>query len=292
MNCAIGDAAGAACEYADEMIPQVVQFDKYYKHPTHGLVPGTYTDDTQMSLALAELMLEDKEWTKDVIAEKFYKVFRRDQRDGYSRGFQIILNSSTNYRDMLMKLDGKSTKSGAAMRAAVIGLYPIEIEVITKSAAQARITHDSAVGIQSAMIASLVAHALYYKKVKIEELPRYINSKFHETLEYIDPKDNIRKRFDLPYNGKINSMGLYAPCAAITDLSTKRSNNATDLLRLIFERTGDTDTAGAIGMSLFACEFDEIVVPDELYYGLENSAYGREYLEKIDRELTKKFPRN
>jgi len=39
----------------------------YIEHPRHKQKPGTYTDDTQMSLALAELIVEGKSWTPETI---------------------------------------------------------------------------------------------------------------------------------------------------------------------------------------------------------------------------------
>ena len=51
------------------------------KHP---LLYKKYSDDTQMSLAIAELVIEEKDWTSQLIADKFVAVFKRDERFGYS----------------------------------------------------------------------------------------------------------------------------------------------------------------------------------------------------------------
>ena len=55
LELAIGDVYGAGFEYADtEMIRQHNNLSCYVKHPRHNIQPGSYTDDTQMSLAIAE----------------------------------------------------------------------------------------------------------------------------------------------------------------------------------------------------------------------------------------------
>lgn len=76
----IGDAYGAAFEYVPvAVVAEHNTVDGYRRHPTHtGIAPGDYTDDTQMTLALAELLVDGVEWTPVVVADKFVEVFRRD----------------------------------------------------------------------------------------------------------------------------------------------------------------------------------------------------------------------
>jgi ADP-ribosylglycohydrolase len=57
LELAIGDAYGAGFEYASEMM-KYNDLSRYVQHPRHlGTRPGMYTDDTQMSLAIAEMAL-------------------------------------------------------------------------------------------------------------------------------------------------------------------------------------------------------------------------------------------
>lgn len=292
--CAIGDALGAGCEYADEKIPEVLNFTGYIQHPTHtGLKPGMYTDDTQMSLALAELMIEEDTWDADKILKKFYLCYKRDPRDGYSRGFQKILDNSPHVEGLKQNLKGNSDKSGAAMRAAVVGLYKNEDDVFLRTVEQASVTHHSKIGISSALIVAYSAHALYYKKVafNFQSLMDYLKSKIGDLL-YID--EEIRYPLPLKAEEKIQSKGYWAPCAAITDMFeefAKNSNGCLKQVRKLISRGGDTDTACAIMMSLLACAKDKLYVTKELYEGLENGGYGRDYLINIDNQLRAKFPR-
>ena len=55
LEMAIGDAYGAGFEYAPaDFVKQNNTLTAYVKHPKHSLAPGSYTDDTQMSIANAE----------------------------------------------------------------------------------------------------------------------------------------------------------------------------------------------------------------------------------------------
>ena len=125
LELAIGDAYGAGFEYVDpEMIRQQNNLSRYVKYPGHNTQPGCYTDDTQMSLAIAEPIVSGEPWEPAVLADKFVEVFQRDPRKGYAAGFYHFLEQVRNGKQFLRDINPRSEKSGAAMRAAPIGIYP------------------------------------------------------------------------------------------------------------------------------------------------------------------------
>ncbi len=83
---AYADAYGAGFEYADEMIVNN-DLSRYVEHPRFRLNPSSYTDDTQMSIAIAEIIVAQAPWTVEVLADSFVKAFKRDEREGYARSF-------------------------------------------------------------------------------------------------------------------------------------------------------------------------------------------------------------
>ena len=79
LELAIGDAYGAGFEYVDrEMIRQHNNLSCYVKHPRHNIQPGSYTDDTQMSLAIAETIVSGEPWKPTVLVPGQAKSSRRD----------------------------------------------------------------------------------------------------------------------------------------------------------------------------------------------------------------------
>ena len=97
VELAIGDAYGSCFENTDmafvernndlhyEVHPRILK--KYPADAQPTLVPsGCYTDDTQMSIGIAEMMLDDEfDWfDKEAMADKFLEVFKRDERRGYT----------------------------------------------------------------------------------------------------------------------------------------------------------------------------------------------------------------
>lgn len=75
IEIAIGDAYGAGFEYVkDEVVRASNTLQGYIQHPRHGLQAGQYTDDTQMSLALAEALVEQSPWDAVSLAQRFVDV--------------------------------------------------------------------------------------------------------------------------------------------------------------------------------------------------------------------------
>jgi ADP-ribosylglycohydrolase len=90
LELAIGDAYGAGFEYVDaKMIHRQNDLSRYVKHPRHNIQPGSYTDDTQMSLAIAEAIVSGEPWEPGMLVRRFVEVFKRDPREGYAIGFYI-----------------------------------------------------------------------------------------------------------------------------------------------------------------------------------------------------------
>ena len=62
LELAVGDAYGAGFEYVNkQLITQFNNLGRYVKHPRHSTRPGNYTDDTQMTLAIAEAILSGED---------------------------------------------------------------------------------------------------------------------------------------------------------------------------------------------------------------------------------------
>src|SRR4051812_29384991 len=92
VEIAIGDAYGAGFEYApDRLVRERNDLSAYIQHPRHRLRPGCYTDDTQMSVAVAEAVVSDEPWTPELLARHFVTAFKRDPREGYASGFYHFL---------------------------------------------------------------------------------------------------------------------------------------------------------------------------------------------------------
>lgn len=301
---AVGDAYGACFEGCDKDFVDRNNDLLYTNHPRKlrkkpedyqpALVqPGCYTDDTQMALAVAEAMLDDNEpWTKESLADRFVEVFQRDERRGYTTYFLNVLLNSKSGAQMLSKIGGKSTKSGGLMRAGVLGMYSNIDDVISKAKIQSSVTHDSWMGLNSAVGAALMTHYFYHRLGPKENLCQWLKSTYFG--------DAIHE--DEPFEADGEIVKCWKPgqrvrchawdCLESAIYAIESHNTMSGVLQQCIAYTGDVDTVAAIAMGPASCS-DEIEqnLPVELTDNLENRTYGKSYLLELDRRLYEKFPR-
>jgi ADP-ribosylglycohydrolase len=271
---AIGDAYGGGFEYAPAaFVARHNTVEGYLQHPTHtGIAPGNYTDDTQMTLAVAELLADGGEWTPLALADRFVEVFHRDPRVGYAGGFHAFLQSVTSGREFLARIRPDSDKSGAAMRVAPVGLLPSVDEVRHHAALQARVTHDTPAGIASAEAAALAVHYCHHNLGPLNEVATWISAQ-------------LGADWTKPWQGKVGSKGAMSVRAALTALTN--ATTMRGLLRTCVAYTGDVDTVATIALAA-AARSSEVAddLPEPLYRDLENGTYGHDYLQDLNRRLT------
>lgn len=273
LELAIGDAYGAGFEYASENVEHLNDLSGYVKHPRHsGIRPGRYTDDTQMTLAIAEVIISGEAWTPLTLASQFVKVFQRDPREGYAGGFYDFLQKVRDGHQFLVEIRPDSDKSGAAMRATPIGIFPTIETVIEKCKVQAALTHNTPLGIAAACAAALTAHYFIYDLGEKRNLGIF--------LEKYVPEH----RWSEDYVGKVKSKGWMSVQAAVTAL--RRNDRLSRLLQDCISFRGDVDTVAtiALGAASTSQQYQKDL-PAILIDTLENGAYGRDYLIELDAKL-------
>jgi len=276
VELAIGDAFGAAFEYSPKSFIKKHNTGVYFsKHPRHNIPPGFYTDDTQMTLAIAEQIVSEDTWKPINLAARFVEVFHRDQRTGYAGRFYKFLKSVKTGKEFLDQIKPGSDKSGAAMRVTPIGLYSDIQEVLDKAEIQAKVTHDTPGGIASAKAAALLVHYCRFNLGPLDEAGAWIQGE-------------IDGAWHLPWEKKVKTKGYMAVRAAITAL--QRNTSLVELLKDCINFTGDVDTVATIALAAASTSIAyERDIPDSLTLALENRKYGRNYLLKLDLELGSYF---
>ncbi len=173
----IADAYAAATEYLkfpqDQASQDVaLRFEGYVSHPTYGIGAGFYTDDTEMSVANAQvLIVQGVSCAPQHFADAYVNEFvYGGRRKGYSRHFQRFLESVQDGTEFLTKIRPDSNKNGAAMRAMPIGVLPDVLEVISVATMQARLTHNTPEGRFSSRAVAVMSHAALYTDVPLAKL--------------------------------------------------------------------------------------------------------------------------
>jgi ADP-ribosyl-[dinitrogen reductase] hydrolase len=272
LELAIGDAYGAGFEYVNrQLIQQFNDLNRYVQHPRHSTRPGQYTDDTLMTLAIVEAILSGEAWTPLNLAGHFVEVFKRDPREGYAGSFHAFLRRSYSGEQFLKDIIPDSDKSGAAMRAIPIGIFPTIAEVIEKATIQAAITHNTPDGIRAGVAAALTAHYFIYGLGAKNHLGEFIET--HVEGEWADP-----------WQGQVGSKGWMSVKAAIS--SIHQHNSLSTILHACVDYSGDVDTVATIALGAASCSPNIAHdLPQPLIDGLENVNYGRDYLVELDEQL-------
>lgn len=272
VELAIGDAYGAGFEYVDDrIVREKNDLSAYIQHPRHSIKPGCYTDDTQMSVAVAEAIVSDDPWTRETLAQRFVTAFRRDPREGYSGLFYAFLQEVQDGTDFLARMRPDSDKSGAAMRAGPIGVFRPVAEVIRRATLQASLTHNTPGGIHAAVAAALMTHYFLYRIGKKADLGAFLASQ-------------VPGPWTTPWQGKVGAQGQMSVQAAATAVMANHSMSS--LLRACVAFTGDVDTVAAVALAAGACSAEVVQdLPEHLVSGLENGPYGRDFLKQLDERL-------
>jgi ADP-ribosylglycohydrolase len=275
LELAVGDAYGAGFEYAKRnIISAHNDLTKYIQHQKHNIAPGNYTDDAQMSIAIAEVLLSGDPWTSSVLAAKFVEAFKRDEREGYAGRFYDFLKEISSGDEFLQKIHPQSDKSGAAMRACPIGVLSDTEQVIAYATIQAKLTHDTPVGTNAAVAAALMPHYFLHQAGRKDELRDYISQQVPGNWK--------------SWRGEVGGKGDMIVRAAITAVIEEKSLSA--ILKRSIAFGGDVDTVATIAMAAASCCKDiKQDIPAHLINALENNAYGRSHLEDLDRRLTQKY---
>lgn len=276
VEMAIGDAFGAGFEF----VPQadwskhglVNDGATYFKHPELTIGNGRYTDDTQMTLAIVEALLEDGNFTPMELGMRFFDVFHRDPRKGYGSKFYDLLVACRNGHELLERLQPNSTRSGGSMRVGPIGLYR-DLETVKRLAIlQASTTHNTPEGTGAAAVMAMAVHYLAHRLGPRDKLGAFLEQ-HHTGHAWADDWDDWA-----------SVQGVPCVHRAVTVL--RKATSLTDVLKLSVAEGGDVDTVAA--MAMFAASVAEDIPNDldpGLYDGLENGAFGREWLTAMDEKL-------
>lgn len=284
LRIAQGDAYGMAYEYikaADypDLLPQLLKFERYVAHPTHTTISaGSYTDDTQMSIAVVETLQvnsgDDRLTTKRFL-RSFFDTFKRDPRDGYSRSFQKLLNESKTFEELESNLIANSIANGAAMRSVPIGVLSDISDVKNIAAIQAKATHDTVEGIMSAQAVATMSHFALWT-----DLP------FSQMIEF----DKSLACFEKSWLGRVAatkalpSVGINTAHAVHTLLVEE--NSLMSIMKRLLMWGGDTDSVAAIAWGIASCRYQDEQLPEFLEQDLEiNGAYGVSFLKRLGSKL-------
>ncbi len=300
LGVAIGDTFGREFEnHNREWIATHLVMDAYPSKECY------YTDDTQMTIAVAELMVTGLPFCKESLAAFFMRAYHRDPRTGYSALTMSQLTAGPDSESFLLSLSdemrNKRQSDGAAMRALPIGLYPDVQDVIHSSYINAESTHGHPHAVAGSLGVAILAHGLYYNKIPYKHIIPYLLSigtshfpkdvmKHLENLEnklVFSPEiilghHNISK--GIPYEESLPFLG------AVLSLIKHFGNCPNEVLKQAILLGGDTDTVAAVALGAALIIHPFTVLSSFLSDGLESGAYGKDFIIRLGTDLGRCYP--
>ena len=239
----IGDIVGSCYEFNSIKTTEFELFNKRSR----------YTDDSVMTMAVAEWLLDDPHHTHNILEEKMLEYGNLNSNVGYGGTFLRWL-----FFPKAIFADGKrkpyhSFGNGSAMRVSAVGWMFDTLEETERVAEiSAFITHNHPEGIKGAQ-ATAAAIFMARNGVDKEEIKDYISKKYKYNLNRTC--DQIR-----PFYGFEVSCQKSVPESIIAFLD---SNDYESTVRLAVSLGGDSDTqaciAGGIAEAFYGIPDDMII---------------------------------
>ena len=238
IGAVIGDIAGSIYEFNPHKSKDINLQNKDME----------YTDDTIMTIAVADWILNDKKLTKKGLVARMQQWGRKypNPMGAYGGMFSQWL-SSNNPKPY------NSWGNGAAMRVAAVGFAFSSLEETLKVAKKsAEVTHNHPEGIKGAQATAAAIFMARTGSTK-EEIRRYISENFGYNMNRTC--DDIRPTYS--FDGSCQGT---VPESIIAFLNSK---DYEDAIRLCISLGGDADTMGAITGAIAGAYYHQM--PYDLY---------------------------
>ena len=292
-GCLLGHAVGDALGAPFEGIPA----DAVYRDfgPIRGIFDDppidtlTYTDDTEMTIAVAEVLIEDGAIDPSRLAAAFERNYHPSR--GYGPGAQRILDTIRAGGDWqtlaATVFPGGSLGNGAAMRVAPVGLlfHCDEARLLEQARLSALPTHTHPVGIEAAQTLALAVAFVLTRP--------FDRSAFWATLRSHAATDDLgyalRIASELTPDDTLGTLGnrLEAHRSVPTAIAcfARHPDSYADTVCHAISLGGDTDTLAAMAGALSGAYLGISALPRHLLDRLENGDKGRDYIASLARRL-------
>jgi poly(ADP-ribose) glycohydrolase ARH3 len=272
LGTAVGDALGRPVEGHQHVSQSYI--DEILAGPRSMI----YTDDTAMTIWLAESLLAAEGFDGADMSMRFAEGYQREPFRGFGANvvdvFSRVLRGFNWAETARSQFGGTgSYGNGAAMRVAPVAMweYPDIDETVRLARQTAEVTHTHPVGVEGAVIqAAAAAHALrddFEGVVLLAALgdlvkPQILRSKLEALPKAIERSDDDYARLHL-------GNGVSAANSVVTALYCfLASDDFEDTVVRAIRIGGDTDTIAAMAGALAGARYGATAIP-EMWTGVE-----------------------
>jgi len=285
-----GDALGMPWEGAPPgAIPAVLDME------AARLGAGTYTDDTEMTIALAESLLRCDGVDAEDLARAFLAAY--DPRRGYGGGtvavFDLWREGVAVAQAAQRVFDGRgSLGNGAAMRVAPVAVrFHADPGALSAQARRsAQVTHAHPVGIDGAAAqAAAIAAALRGDDPLAAALAEASTLQVRDALGELAARTEDELEPHLLGDGGVPSTADRSVAAAV--VAAARAGSFEAAVTAAVRAGGDADTTGAMAGAIAGARFGAGAIPARWREALEDGERGRSHVEALALRLAQRAGR-
>jgi poly(ADP-ribose) glycohydrolase ARH3 len=282
----VGDALGMPYEGAPRRsIPAVLEMEDAR------LGRGTYTDDTQMTIALAESLLRCDVVEENDLARTF--LMRCDRRRGYGAGTLQVLElwqrGEPVERAAQRVFGGAgSFGNGAAMRVAPVAVrFAGDAALLaTQATRSARITHAHPLGVDGAVVQAAAVGAALAEEDPLEAaIGASRTGEMRERLLALKDR-TVAGASPEALAGRARRIGSSAhESVPVAVAAGARAKDFEEAVTVAIRCGGDTDTVGAMAGAIAGARFGAASIPARWLEALEDGEHGRRHVARLASEL-------
>ena len=287
LGTAVADALGVPFEKMELTRKELMEWDgkSYLGSLHHKLLPGQYSDDTQMSLMVAESLIENKGFNPDDLSARYVHWITSGIARGFGRTTLAALQkiaSGTHWSESGVV---GSYGNGTAMRAAPFGIFFRNdlqaLKAIVKI--DSKMTHDSneaEAGALAIAIASFMAINSDTENLAVRVAEHLPNSKIKSLLSSMESM----LRIPVSPAQVLQTLGTKADVRETVPSALycfSKFGDANSAILAAIRAGGDTDTTAAIVGALFGATNNLDSIPDHILMNVEN----RDRLVELDSQL-------
>ena len=299
LGTAVGDALGVPFETKLVNYEPLIDWDgkTYLGSEHHKLQPGQYSDDTQMSLMVAESLIENRGFNPDDLSKRYVDWMVSGRARGWGKTTLMAIQNLLNGKHWSESGIAGSEGNGTAMRAAPFGVYfrndiPSLVEIVKIDSAITHASPDAEAG--AIAIAVAAAYAVNNDTSNLLEkiwkvLP---DSKVRSSIY------SLTSLIDSPYIPPAQALSILGTKANVKETVPAalycfiKYNNYHEAVVASIKAGGDTDTTAAIVGGLFGAR-DGMKAIDKSFYSVEDFAKIVELDSQLyNRSGQKFFPRS
>ena len=277
LGTAIGDALGVPFETMLLNNKDLLDWDgvTYCGSKHHKLEPGQYSDDTQMSIIVAESLISNSGFNPDDLAQRYLAWIKSGLARGFGKTTLLAMQNLESGKHWTSSGVIGSYGNGTAMRAAPFGVYfrndlRALVSIVKTDSSITHVSEDAEAG--AIAIALAAAYAVNQDTDDLlekicEQLP---NSKVKNTIYSLGSlisSDCITAEQSLRVLGTRANVRETVPAALYCFL---KFDNYIDAVRAAIRAGGDTDTTAAIVGALFGAKNGIKGIDKQFYSSIED----------------------